>query len=150
MRAIILAFAAAFPSIATAEAPVYNEEYTRSNCTAEWGTDYQMIEYCISQQEKGFRKFEFMLVNFAEQMEYIGPSFDYCREEWGQDWGMVSYCAENQAQGPRKVMDAIEGIPSGIANTIVSQCDSQWAPDYTMIAYCADRQATSWRRINGG
>jgi len=60
----------------------------RSNCIQKWGTDYEMIEYCIKNQTSASSKVKRIPNNSIKSS---------CSSKWGEDYEMVEYCYKNQS-----------------------------------------------------
>lgn len=60
----------------------------RNNCFQKWKTDYEMVEYCIEQQNEALSKLR-RIPNSGIKSR--------CTNKWGQDYEMVVYCIEEQS-----------------------------------------------------
>ena len=68
----------------------------RSNCFAEWGEDYSMVEWCINEQSN------------AERNIYNLPDNNIknnCFREWGEDYAMVEWCIKEQSGALQRIRD---------------------------------------------
>ena len=59
----------------------------RNNCFKEWKTEYDMVEYCIQQQNEALSKLR-RIPNSGIKSR--------CSSEWGQEYDMVVSCIEQQ------------------------------------------------------
>ena len=120
----------------------------KAHCTAEWGTDYEMVNYCMEQLAEGNIVFNRYMKKAETDAEILLGPFATCRSKWGIEWDMIAYCAEQQVNGYLKLFEATDTLPDNISETIKIQCLRKWAPEYDMVGYCAEKQATAWRRLN--
>jgi hypothetical protein len=76
------------------------------NCTAKWGTDYRMIEYCRDNQVEAVQQVNRFLEDEATREPYK-DILNTCAAKWtegdGYDWGMVVYCYTNQSEAYRRL-----------------------------------------------
>ena len=68
-------------------------------CEAEWGIQWDMVEYCATQQINGKSEIAQKLNGLPADVSSVIES--QCRSEWGSDFSMVAYCAEQNATGWR-------------------------------------------------
>jgi endonuclease YncB( thermonuclease family) len=60
----------------------------QARCSRKWGTDYEMVKYCVDNQTDA--------QNALKGMD-IPPEIDaHCTSKWGSDYEMVKYCVDNQ------------------------------------------------------
>lgn len=100
-----------------------------SDCNRKWGRDYEMVEYCINQQQEAKGN----LVNHGGQI------LDDCRQKWGNDYEMVEYCS-NQQRGAKRNLSRYSG-------QILEDCKRKWGRDYEMVDYCSKQQAGAKKRL---
>ena len=66
-----------------------------NHCKSEWGTDYEMLEYCIKNQEEAKNNL---------RNKIISPEISQkCKNEWGTNYEMVDYCVKNQEEAKRNL-----------------------------------------------
>jgi hypothetical protein len=91
------------------------------DCEKEWGSDYQMVEFCYENQTKGLEKF------YKNYKQYI-LTYDEIKELSQKTWDNLS---------PQK--------------KIVTECISEWATencfDMQMIVFCIENQFSAARRM---
>ena len=130
---------------ALAEELDFHEAEVKAECSAKWGTKYEMVAYCIDRRKEGFD-------NFSYVRNHTGPNFgetlDHCAEKWGIKWDMVSYCTEKQLDALNKLASTVASVPEQIGIEIQVACDEKWRPDWPMVVYCMERQVAGWHSIN--
>jgi uncharacterized repeat protein (TIGR01451 family) len=94
-----------------------------SKCSAEWGSDTDMVDYCIKNQRAAK----------LEISNYSGLIRTNCETEWGADYEMVLYCIKNQSSAQQ----ALQGVPE---DEILTKCQGEWGTDYEMVEYCVKNQ----------
>ncbi|UWQ77625.1 hypothetical protein K3725_09845 [Leisingera sp. S132] len=137
----------ASPQVALAKVPepVYDETAARADCTKEWGSDFQMIEYCLNKRHKGFRTFEAIANDAPDSLD---PALTLCTEEWGNEWEMVAHCARKQLRAISSMLEHTQDLPKDVGDVILSDCANEWEPDWKMVEYCMGKQARAWRSLN--
>ncbi len=126
---------------------IYDPEKVKSECSTEWGNDFQMVKYCIDQRASGHKEFGDIVARVTSSTD-LGKAMGNCESEWGNQWDMVAYCGNQQLQGAASVAQLIKELPSDLANTIVGGCTNDWGVDFSMIAYCAKNQYAAWKSLN--
>lgn len=133
---------------ASSEALYWDEDAVKGLCTTEWGTDYEMIAYCIDTNKTGFEDYSAAKEIVETSADIFLPSFSKCEREWGIQWEMVAYCADSQVKALGELLNTLQELPEDVGATIQTRCAAEWNPDITMIAYCAENQAAGWHSIN--
>ena len=130
---------------AFAENPTYNADIVKTACSTEWGTEYEMVAYCLKEARAGYDEFIHIL-NASNPS--LSRQFDQCQTEWGNEWGMVTHCANENIQAQRELETMLPDLPPNIATEIKSRCTKEWGIEIPMIVYCANERAAGWRSIN--
>lgn len=102
-----------------------------SDCQRKWGTDYNMVEYCVNKQTEAHNSLSGLSDNVITRN---------CRSKWGTDYSMVKYCVDKQ-------YNAYQNISSLPDDTIMSNCRQKWGTDFSMIKYCVDKQTQAKRSL---
>lgn len=125
----------------------YNANQVKAECSAEWGSQYDMVKYCIDKRKDGWAEYSIQ----RQAVQGIGPlmaALDYCEDEWTQQWDMVSYCTTKQIEGAKELVKLMKTLPDKISSEIMGLCYTEWEPQYDMVTYCANKQATAWQALN--
>lgn len=146
LKTIILATTAALLFSAQVSAAEYAASLVKAECSAKWGTQYDMVKYCIDKRHEGWVKFSAFKEKFGNT-PLIEPSLGHCAEKWGQQWDMVQYCTEKQFEGLETISSTLESLPVKIGEEIQSTCAAKWYPQFDMVAYCAEKQSNAWRAL---
>ncbi|MFA7050395.1 MAG: hypothetical protein WC164_04795 [Patescibacteria group bacterium] len=65
----------------------------KSSCQNKWGTDYEMVEYCIKKQTEAWNNLR----------GWSGPIKNECSGKWGTDYEMVEYCIKKQTEAKNNI-----------------------------------------------
>lgn len=81
-------------------------EQIKTNCKAEWGSNYRMQKYCIDQQTSALQKLQTLLQRYGEGTEEF-RIIGRCLAEWkgkavGYNYRMAHYCSEQQLSAYRE------------------------------------------------
>jgi hypothetical protein len=145
---IATAFVAAItPTYAQTIDTTYNEPVVKARCSAEWGTEYDMVSYCMDRNKAGHHEFQ-NTVEHTKTLRGIQQALVKCRVEWGDEWDMVNYCANTQISSARQIMTLTDGLPKDVGDEITSRCSAEWGNEFDMIAYCMTTRIAAWRKIN--
>jgi hypothetical protein len=91
----------------------------RERCNSEWGTNYEMVLYCVTQQTR------------AQQRVASSPKEEiaaHCASEWSEDFEMRDYCEEEQHKAKARLQ--------GQSGSLYRHCESEWGVQYDMIEHC--------------
>ena len=77
----------------------------RNNCFKKWKTEYDMVEYCIEQQNEALAKLK-RIPNSGIKSR--------CSSKWGQEYDMVVYCIEQQTGAANRLGVTRESTPSSV------------------------------------
>lgn len=146
MKKIILTATATLLLSAQISTAEYASDQVKAECSAKWGTQYDMVKYCMDKRQAGWVKFSAFKDEFGNT-PLIKPSLDHCADKWGQQWDMVQYCTEKQFEGLETLSNTLETLPVEIGNEIQSTCAAKWYPQFDMVAYCAEKQSNAWRAL---
>lgn len=102
-----------------------NKEEIIDRCEAKWGTDYNMVKYCVDNQTESSSQLNRMSVSKEIQSR--------CEDKWGTDYNMVKYCVDNQTESKNQLRRM------SISPEIRSRCEAKWGTDYDMVKYCVDK-----------
>lgn len=108
---------------------VANQSTILSNCKGKWGTNYEMVEYCVEQQSQAKRNLS----------SHGGQILDDCRKKWGDNYEMVEYCSNQQNQAKRNLEQ--------YSGHILNSCRKKWGRNYEMIEYCVEQQTAAKERL---
>jgi len=126
--------------------PTYSRDAVKAECSTKWGTEYDMVKYCMDQRAEGFDY-------FRQATEVVGdifaPTLNHCSEKWGHEWDMTAYCAKEQLSAAQSIYDNTQGLPKPVGDKILVQCSAKWDPQWDMVAYCMRQRADAWKDING-
>lgn len=100
-----------------------------SDCKKKWGTNYEMVEYCIKNQRQAVNNLS----------RHSGPILQECGRKWGTNYEMVEYCTKNQQQAQRNL--------SRLSGPILQECRKKWGTNYEMVEYCTKNQTEAKRRL---
>ncbi len=67
----------------------------RERCKGEWGTNYEMLKYCIDGQEKAKSN--------VESRSVSDEIMRHCKGEWGTNYEMLKYCIDGQEKAKREL-----------------------------------------------
>lgn len=130
---------------AIAAEPVYDAEHVKAACLVEWGSEYEMVAFCINERNAGYDKYIRIL---ASADPALAKTFARCQSEWQQEWEMVAYCASEEVNSYRHLATMLGDLPANIAKEIKAGCTREWGVEFTMVVYCANERANGWRSIN--
>ncbi|MEQ3669438.1 hypothetical protein [Pseudophaeobacter sp.] len=125
--------------------PIYDAPSVKAECTQKWGSQFDMIKYCMDERQKGFSYFEKVTEIFGD---FFSPTLNHCADKWGHQWDMIAYCTETNLNAMKTSEDKTAGLPKNTADLITVRCHQKWDPQWDMIAYCMEQQATAWKAIN--
>ncbi len=131
-------------SAGTASAADYSKQQSKAFCSEKWGTQYDMVKYCMDKQRDGHTSYK----RRKNDLPTFGQYFTFCEQKWGVQWDMVEYCADKQVEGIDTVMSEIEDLPAQTAANILGECAEKWQNQLDMQGYCAGKRAAAWRAIN--
>jgi hypothetical protein len=82
-------------------------EEIRKHCAAEWEGNYEMQEYCISNQISAANNVS-QIYNTYDKTSEQRKIIDRCASEWqsqtaGYNWEMVEYCSNNQLEAYQRL-----------------------------------------------
>jgi len=86
-----------------------------SKCKSKWGNNYEMVQFCVDEQTKSYKKISQITDNSGQdkcknmwgskqrvcldkqtkRREKLTPSINRCKNKWGNNYEMVQYCMEN-------------------------------------------------------
>lgn len=92
-----------------------------SRCKEKWGSNHEMVEYCIKNQSVAKRK-----VN-----SHSGGIRSRCENKWGTNYEMVEYCINNQGTAKRNIDKMYKGNKR-------QYCEQKWGKNYEMVEYCIE------------
>lgn len=130
---------------ATAEPPKYNAEAVKAACSRYWGTEYEMVVYCIEERQKGFNYFAKLK---AATDESLAPTIEACQRRWGHEWDMTFSCAVDQLDALDNLENTVVGLPKEIGQEILERCTKEWPLEWDMVASCSEDRANGWRALN--
>ena len=104
MKTIIVAAVTCMASITTASAQTvdttYDESVVKAKCSAQYGTEYDMVAYCMDTNKAGHSEF----VNTVEHTKALrGIQQALASAEWGNEFDMVAYCMTTRIAAWRKI-----------------------------------------------
>lgn len=130
---------------ALAGTPTYNADMVKAACSAEWGTEYEMVSFCIDENRAGYNEFVLIL---EAQGASLSKSFAACQREWKHQWNMVTFCANENIEAAQELEGGISDLPPQIVTEIKSDCAREWGTEIPMVAFCVSERADGWRSIN--
>ncbi len=65
-----------------------------SSCKKKWGTNYNMIKYCVDNQTESYNS----ISNLPDN-----EIMSRCRSKWGTNYNMIKYCVDNQTESKRSL-----------------------------------------------
>ena len=67
--------------------PFPAEANIRSYCSNRWGRDYDMVKFCMKEQNEAWRE--------VRQASSAGGTKSYCTKRWAPDYSMIAWCIKN-------------------------------------------------------
>lgn len=132
-----------------ASAAEYDEATVKAECSKKWGTEYDMVKYCIDQRADGFTKFvEIKNLIPHEQKSFFQPTIAHCERKWRQEWDMTAYCLQENVSAMANIPTILAPTPDDIGSQIFRECAAKWDAQLDMIAYCAEQRVDGWVAIN--
>lgn len=146
---VITVFSTTLAGFASAQAvdTTYNEAAVKARCSAEWGTEYDMVAYCMGQSKAGHQEFA-NTVQHTLALPSVQAALGKCRLEWKDEWDMVNYCANQQIAAASQIMSLTDGLPKDVGRNITQNCSAEWGVEFDMVAYCMKQQIAAWHKIN--
>lgn len=135
----------ALPATAEIRQPAYDAPSVKAECTQKWGSQFDMVKYCMDERRKGFHYFEKVTGIVGD---FFFPTLNYCADKWGNQWDMTAYCTETNLNAMKTLNANTAGLPKDTADLIMIRCSQKWDPQWDMVAYCMKQQATAWKSIN--
>ncbi|PID95785.1 MAG: hypothetical protein CSA85_00500 [Alphaproteobacteria bacterium] len=127
----------------------YDKDKVKAECSAKWGTEYDMVKYCIDERANGFATFTAMAAAIPEDlMPKMQPTIEHCERQWEQEWDMTAYCLDQNIEALASIPALVADIPDDVRNTIVRDCSAKWGAEFDMVAYCTGERVKGWRAIN--
>lgn len=117
----------------------------KTACSAEWGTEFEMVKFCMDERASAFQKYSKILESANDA---IRPSLTHCQNNWGEEWDMVLFCANEQATSMAGLPGTVAGLPDEIGTQILQSCTVEWGVEFDMVSFCATERANGWRAIN--
>ncbi len=117
-----------------------------NKCKSEWGTDFEMQEYCQKNQYKALSKWNVVKDSKDGLLRGI---INKCSTDWPDDFVMKFDCYEKQGTG-LKQMSAYFDSDNIQLKTIATDCVAKWESDWVMSEYCTSNQISAFNRLNGG
>lgn len=128
----------------TVGAAAYDRAAVRAHCEKEWDTDFEMVKYCVDNQEQAGAELDQLGSAFPTGTQG-GDILKFCAAKWEDDLEMSHYCAKNQFDAAAWVASyAPDDVPSDIRDVILQQCTAKWEQDFEMVQYCAKNQTEAW------
>lgn len=122
----------------------FDKQAVKSECSQQWGTEYDMVKFCIEERNAGFATY-ILLKN--ESPEMILPSFERCEQSWQNEWDMVAFCAREQVDAVKNTYQLLQTVPQEIGNEVVTRCIGEWPNEWDMVDYCATNRIKAWRDL---
>lgn len=91
-----------------------------ASCRSKWGSDRDMVEYCIDEQTKSREVVK----------SHSGGIRQRCEQKWGDDFRMVEYCIQEHSIAKRNLEEVYRNHPKR------TSCEQKWGKDYRMVEYC--------------
>lgn len=123
----------------------FAEAAVKANCKAEWGNDFSMQAYCVSEQKRGFDQIEGQVPALDAGLT---AAFAKCEIEWAGDYAMQAYCLSEQKRGRASLVAIPSSVPRDVGPGILQRCSIEWPADFAMQAYCASQQVAGWLQVN--
>lgn len=127
------------------DAPAYDSDAVKAECSREWGTQYNMVAFCIDKHADGYAYFAAVA---AQADPLFDPALQHCIDEWGIAWNMVAFCTRQQIDAVQQIGATTAGLPQDVADGILVTCGQQWRPQWNMVVFCMQQQVDGWRAIN--
>lgn len=134
-------------SATAATAGGYSPNQVKAECSAKWGSQYDMVKFCIDRRHEGWTGYTSIKEALGGN-DNFAPSLMHCEGKWDHQWDMVLFCARKQMEGMGTLVDILEALPKEIGQEIAGTCFPKWEPQFDMIAYCAEKQSNAWRALN--
>ncbi|MBQ4824391.1 hypothetical protein J4729_07485 [Leisingera sp. HS039] len=147
MKKYILAAAVLINSAVNTSAADYSQAQVKAECSTKWGSQYDMVKYCIDRRKEGWTGYTSVKETLGGNQNFA-PSLLHCEGKWEQQWDMVLFCARKQMEGMGTLVDILETLPAEIGREVAGTCIPKWEPQFDMIAFCAEKQSSAWRAIN--
>jgi len=110
------------------------KEVVTNNAKEEWGNDYEMVEYTITNQMDAYD----WLVQRTKYTEILR----YAQNKWNHDYEMIKYEYENQVEAYKWVQKQTEYLD------ILNAAESKWGNDYEMVKYEYENQVEAYENTN--
>jgi len=105
----------------------------KANASAEWGSDFQMVQYEYNNQVEAYDW-------VVAQTKYPAIMVE-AKDEWGNDYQMVKYEYGNQVEAYEWVL-AQTAYPNIMANA-----KQKWGTDYQMVKYEYENQVKAYKSL---
>ena len=117
------------------------QEAIQKDCKKKWGTDYEMVKYCIKSQVTAYRNVKRQSNSIITNTTSNSIITNNCKNKWGTNYDMIEYCIKNQTSAYSNVKNKGNG-------SITQQCKKKWGTNYDMIEYCIKNEETENPHIN--
>ncbi|MFW8636695.1 hypothetical protein [Cribrihabitans pelagius] len=134
-------------SATSAAAEDYSPDQVKAECSAKWGSQYDMVKFCINKRQEGWTGYTAIEKSLGGNANFA-PSLRHCERKWDQQWDMVLFCARKQMEGMGALVDILDTLPAEIGREVAGTCIPKWEPQFDMIAFCAEKQSSAWRALN--
>lgn len=149
LRLTILGLTAFAASPVLAQSLNYDGDIVQAECSAEWGTEYDMVKFCMDQRRDGFAVYQLTIAGLSASLrESFSATALLCEREWQQEWDMTEHCMRENMQAAASIPNIIANLPEDVGTGIVRGCMGEWGDELTMVAYCMTQRAEGWRAIN--
>ncbi len=108
-------------------------EIFKANALAEWGGDYEMVNYTVKNQTQAY--------DWVVSQTAYPDIMERAKQEWQNDYEMVKYTYENQVEAYEWIMRQT-AYPD-----IMERAKQEWGEDYEMVKYEYENQVEAYKAL---
>ncbi|MFC1612729.1 hypothetical protein ACFL23_00140 [Patescibacteria group bacterium] len=109
-------------------------EIFRAEALAQWGNDYEMVNYEVENQTEAY--------DWIVKQTAYPAIMTKAKQEWDNDYGMIKYEYENQVEDYEWI-NRQTAYPA-----IMTRAKQEWSNDYGMVKYEYENQVEDYEWIN--
>lgn len=83
------------------DAPAYDSDAVKAECSREWGTQYNMVAFCTRQQIDAVQQIGATTAGLPQDV--ADGILVTCDQQWRPQWNMVVFCMQQQVDGWRAI-----------------------------------------------
>lgn len=117
-----------------------------TSCKITWGSNSEMVKFCIKDSMLGYFRAQQMSAAAKEgSLAILDPTFNSCETRFAPMWRRVSDCMEAEMEGVLRLVRATEDLPVLLQEPILEFCSRKFPHQFERVAECTEHQLAGWR-----